>query len=174
MKKINVLTLSALSIILFISCSRNLFDPNYKGEANYKRFYVVDSIFIDDPIILSSHTVGGRFVMSKSLLKEFQNNSKFFLRADVFLLGEDLYMDLEPTDYNNYSYPDYGNCKLRKSESEIKDVEVFEYTNNPTHFILGFINVNYYNVKHNSENYYQICEKNAKINYYKIVYPLCK
>jgi len=61
------------------------------------------------------------------------------------IITSKIYLGSEPTDYNKYRYPDYGNCKLRKSESEIKDVEVFEYTKKPTHFILGFINVNYFN-----------------------------
>lgn len=173
MKNVKLLFIAFILFISFNSCNKNLFDSYYKGENNYKSFYVVDSIIIDNPIIISSHIFGGRFVISKSILKEFQNNRKFLLRPDVFLLGDDLYMDLTKDNYKKYSYPDYGNCKLKKSETEIKDVEVYEYINKPAYFILGLINVNYYNIKHNSENYYQIRERNNKINYYKIVYPLC-
>lgn len=163
--------------ILFIglsSCNKNLFDFSYKGTTNYKNFYLVDSITIDNPIIINSYKIGGRFVISKSLLSEFVNNKDFFQRPDVFLLGDNLYMDLVPSDYKIINYPDDGNCKIKRTLSAFKDVEIYEYEHRPSHFILGLVNVNYYNVKHNAENYYQICKKKPKISYYKIIYPLCK
>jgi len=167
-----------LLILIFfvglVSCNKNLFEINYKGANNYKNFYLVDSIVIDNPIIISSYKVGGRFVISQSLISEFVNNKGFFQRSDVFLLGDNLYMDLVPIDYKKYSYPDDGNCKIKKIQSNSKGVKMFKFENKPKYFILGLINVNYYNVKHNAENYYQIRERNQKINYYKIVYPLCK
>lgn len=49
-------------------------------------------------------------------------------------------MDLTSDNYKKYNYPDDGNCKLKKSEIQIKDIEIFEYINIPSYFILGLIN----------------------------------
>ena len=131
-------------------------------------------MYIENPVIISSVKYGGRFVISKTLLSKFENNQIFFNRPDVFLLGENLYFDLDYNDYGRFKYPDNGNCELKKSTLTIKDVEIYEYENVPKHFLLGLINVNFYNIKHNAENFYQIKERNQKISYYKIVYPLCE
>lgn len=167
-----------LCLIIFltvlVSCNRNLFDTNYTGPDNYKNFYLVDTIIIKQPVIISSEKIGGRFVISKSLLAKFKDTKKFFQRPDVFLLGFDLYFDLPRNDYKRFHYPDYGNCTLENIPYRAKDVELYKFKKTPKYFLLGLINVNYYNTKHNSEDYYPIREKGQKLNYYKIVYPLCK
>jgi len=170
MKTPNIILILIFSLLS--SCSKNIFDSNYKGENNYKNFYIVDTITIENPILTSYY--GGRFVFSRQLLEKTKINSDFFKRPDVFLLGFDLYYDMNPRDYKRYNYQDDGNCKTKKVVSNQKHIEIYEYTNNPVRFILCLINVNYYNVKHNAENYYQICIKDQKNSFYKIVFPLCK
>lgn len=156
------------------SCSKSTYDVNYKGEDNYLNFYIVDTIKIIDPVRIHSPKFGGQFIVSKTILKEYDNTIQFFVRPDVFLLGDDLYRDLSQKKYQKYVYPDNGGCELSKSGLQIEGLEVFEFKSVPKYFILGLINSNYFYVKHNSYVSFSFPEKNSKIAYYKIVYPLCK
>ena len=51
-------------VILLCSCSRVLYDISYKGETNYKEFYIVDTILIESPVRVFSEKYGGMFVLS--------------------------------------------------------------------------------------------------------------
>jgi hypothetical protein len=167
----------ALSFFVFISCNinKNIFDPNYKGEKNYKMFYVVDTIIIDKPIIIDYQ--GGKFVFSKTLIEKNSINRAFLKRPDVFLLGSNLYYDLWPEDYKKYIYPDNGKCDdIISINSKNKNILSYEYADKSVRFILCLINSNYYNVKHNTVDgeYYQITSNDIKNSFFKIVYPICE
>jgi hypothetical protein len=164
-----------LLLFMFVACVSHkiIYDIDYKGEPNYKSFYVVDTIKIDDPIVIE---FAGRFVCSKKILDTVKINKTFFQRPDVFILVDDLYYDLLPVDYYKYFYPDYGNCDIEfKTEISKTKIYLYEYKIPPAFFILGLINANYYNEKHRTidGNWYRINTPDQKISYYKIVYPLC-
>lgn len=160
---------------MLTSCAVNSFDPNYKGETNYKSFYVVDTIKLENPIIVNDH--GKKVICSKALLKSIKIDKPFFKRPDVFILGEDLYYDLNPKDYKKYQYPDDGNCKITKLDTLVgKGITLYKYKTDTVHFILGLINSNYYNTKHRTidAEWYRIMNNDQKNSYYRIVYPICK
>ena len=192
----NMKNLIYLLILFLFSCSSHkaTYDFYYEGQPNYKNFYVVDTIRIDDPVIVA---YDGRFVCSRKLLDTLKVDKNFFERPDVFLLGQvGLHYDLDPADFDKYSYPDYGNCKIelkttlktrfktkfKKKRINIRlefyeqQVYLYEYETPPTFFILGLINANYYNNKHAAIDgpSYLIETKDQKTSYYKIVYPLCQ
>jgi hypothetical protein len=170
------INLCIFSVILFSSCNKNIVDSNFTGKNNYKTGYIVDSINIDDPVRIESLKYGGMYIISKSTLSSFRNNRSFFLRPDVFIFGGDFYWDLPLNDYPKYKYPDYGNCIFVKSDIKIEGLAIYEFQKEPCFFILGLINVKYYNQKHNSFDVKNniIREKNEALIYYKVVYPLCK
>ena len=58
-------------VILLCSCSRVLYDISYKGETNYKEFYIVDTILIESPVRVFSEKYGGMFVLSNEKLKSY-------------------------------------------------------------------------------------------------------
>ena len=113
------------------------------------------------------------FVMSSEKLNNYRNNIEFFMSPDVFILGNDLYRDVENKEIKNLVYPDNGNCQLQISTLKINDLEIYKYNVNPN-FILCLINANDYHKKHNSEIYFNIPIKHSKITYIKIVYPFCE
>lgn len=173
MKTINIIFI----FILLTSCAvnRNNFDSNYREEPNYKSFYLVDTIKLESPIIVNNH--GGKIICSKALLKNIRIDKAFFKRPDVFILGEDLYYDLNPKDYKKYHYPDGGNCEISKIDTLIgKGITVYKYKTDSIRFILCLINSNYYNIKHRTidAGWYRIINNDQKNSYYKIVYPICK
>jgi hypothetical protein len=149
------------------------YDILYKGEDNFKQFYIVDTIVIKEPIIIRSQQYGGPFIIEKEKLNNYQNSIEFLLSPDIFILGFDLYRDLEFSDYKKISYSAKGGCVIQESEIKMNGIEIREYESDPK-FILGLINTNYYHVKHNSESYFNIPIKDSKITYIKIVYPLCE
>lgn len=167
-----------LLVIIGVSCSRKKYISNseleIKDPGNYYNFYIVDTIRIDDPIRIHSEKFGGQFVVSRPVLKEYNGKRDFFLRPDVFLLSGDLYWDLPPGLYDKYKYPDYGGCNLVKSESIQVGLEVYEYKSSSMEFILGLINGDFYNKRHNSYNYFGLQKHDNKNAYYRVVYPLCR
>ncbi|VBB45608.1 hypothetical protein TRIP_D310003 [uncultured Paludibacter sp.] len=160
-------------IVLLSSCSSRYYDIDYKGEKNYKSFYIVDTITISNPIKVFSKKYGGPFVFSKNKLKDYNQKWSFFMEPDVFICGFDLYYVLDYQSFKKYKYPDYGGCDEKESDIKVRDLEIYEYPKN-TKFILGLINGNYYHIKHRSERYFRIPIKNLKSIYIKIVYPLCE
>lgn len=162
-----------ISVLLISSCRQKLYDINYKGEEDYKSFYVVDTISIKNPVRVYSQKHGGMFILSSDKLKAYRNEADFFLSPDVFILGQDLYRDLNKEDFKRYNYPDRGGCEVRESDTKVDGLEIYEFVSQPR-FILGLINTNYYHVKHNSEVYFNIPVKNPKATYHKMVFPLCK
>lgn len=164
----------SLIIILAITCGCNIvrYDINYKGESNYKNYYIVDTISIKNPIRITSNKFCNRmFVTGDSVLKNFDNNIEFFHRPDVFLYEIDLYRIIEYNDILN-SKIKLPSCDVYRETGEFKNVELYKFNVEPR-FILCMMNLNYYNIKYNS------CEKlwprniNRKSQFIKVVYPIC-
>jgi len=173
-----------LLLLLFISsCSTHkeaIYDSRYEGEPNYKSFYVVDTIQIEDPVVVCHE---GRFVCSRKLLDTVKIDKNFFERPDVFLLSQyGLYNDLDLADFDKYLDILGEECKTEvkttlNTELETKYYKVYlrEFKTPPAFFILGLINANYYN-KNNMTidgSSYLMDTKDQKTSYYKIVYPYC-
>jgi len=171
--KLRVFGAIVLAITL-AGCSRVWYDYDYKGESNFKNFYVVDTIKIEDPVRIYSHKFGGPFVISRKLLKEYKGKIEFFSRPDVFILDGDLHRYLSSEDSPRYSYPERsGGCDFIRSEVIIKDLEVSEFENKSVSFLLGLINANFYYRKSDSYSSFAYGEKNEKKSYYKLLFPLC-
>ena len=161
-----------LFVFIFLSCSRIKIENTPYDEKEFGHFFIVDTIFISDPVRIHSTKFGGQFIISRDVLNHFKNKADFFDRFDVFLLGDDLYRDLPLQKFKNYLYPDYGGCQYVESATTISDIEVYEFKEpKPSSFLLGLINAKYFNTKHNSYSSF----KNFKdmSAYYKIVYPIC-
>ena len=177
MKIIKIVFLFAL--LTSCTATKPIYDTYYKGEPNYKSFYVVDTIKVENPIIIRGQ--GKEFVCSKSLVQSTKINKKFFNRPDVFILGDNFYCDLYPQDYKKYTYFDdgesEGHCEEIKLDTLInKIIRVYKYKTDSVRFILCLINANYYNNHYNTFDapWYCIMNKDQKNSYYKIVYPLCE
>lgn len=175
-----MIKLKAISILvlcfIWFSCSKNIYDNDYKGENNYESFYVVDTIKISDPVCITSSKYGGTFVVSKAILRDFNNDITFFSRPDVFLFGDQFYRDLPLKNFKKYKYPDFGGCDFLQSRQKTEELIVSEFQNKPRYFILCLINANYFYRKHMAfdAKTFIYPDKNNKITFYKIVYPLCE
>ena len=174
MKKFSIF----LSLFLLYSCviHKPIYDSFYEGEPNYKSIYVVDTIKIEDHVIISSKY--GRFVIARKILDEpnLKIDKNFYKRPDVFILVDELWFDYV-NDYYKYPYPDSEKCSIEfKNKMQGNGLYLYEYKNKPTYFILCLINANYYNRKYKLIDgiSYLIDSKDQKTSYYKIVYPLCK
>ena len=93
-------------VFISISCSGIKNDNTTYDEKRPGQFFIVDTIFISDPVRIYSSKFGGQFIISRDVLSNFKNNADFFERNVVFLLGEDLYRDLPLEKFKNYLYPD--------------------------------------------------------------------
>jgi|GEM_PF-1187962 lipoprotein len=164
--------------LVYSICNNDYYDANYKGEDNYKNFYIVDTIDIEDPVIIRN-TSGCLFICSEATINSIRIDKSFFYRPDVFILGNNLYDDLAPSDYEQYYYPDFGNCSIVSLDTLSRDkppIQKYKYNDDSVRFILGLINVNYHNKTHQVMDgcTFSIRSNDPKNSYYKIVYPICK
>ena len=171
-----IMILDLFLVLVTISCHKKIYDNNYKGESNYNNFYVVDTIKIIDPITISSVKYGGKFVVSRSILNQYHDNQQFFHRPDVFLYGDDFYIDLPVKEYKRFKYPDYGGCVLSVSKQQVDGLRIFEFNPVPKFFIMGLISANFFYKMHSGYDLKQFIfsKKDNKISFYKIVYPLAE
>jgi hypothetical protein len=152
------------------------YDWDYIGENNYKKIYIVDTIVIDDPIIIRSVNYGGPFVMSQKLLSVLNDDIDFYFRPDVFILWPEPYwvIDFEDEIYKDFiNYPEFGGCSFKRPKSHGESHQTYRFKKTPV-FILALINVNHYHRKLNSESYFNIPISYSKYSYIKIVFPLCE
>jgi len=73
------------AILSLASCNQSLYDINYKGEENYKSFYVVDTIRIENPVRVYPKKHDRIFILSKDKLKAYRGEADFFMSPDIFL-----------------------------------------------------------------------------------------
>ncbi len=188
-------------IISFISCSfysreqyfysKEHFDDNFSGGENYSLIYIVDTIEIEDPIIVSHFQ---SYVCSKKLLDSVKINKAFFKRPDVFLLKSDwsFYQYMSKKDYHKYKnmWNDCETlCNYTKSTvlNERKKIHMQEFAEKVS-FILALVNTNQYNkvefgdVTNSYEKiywgmfyypYYTRKKNDLKTSYFKVVLPIC-
>lgn len=163
-----------LSLVKPLYNNPNKVDFYYQGESNYKNFYIVDTIKINNPILF--YYQRGRFVTcADTLFKQKKITEKFLKRPDVFVFSWNLRSDFDLSQLKRYKYKDYGKCDVKKQISNYKGVELYRFTCDSVKFILGMINVNYFNSAHvSADGSYWIKQTDQKILYYKIVYPLCE
>ena len=164
---------------MMISCkiSKGVIDFDYIGESNYDSFYIVDTIQIVDPLLISSKNKNGQYIVSKMTLEKHSKEKDFLSRADVFIYGDDLYRLLPIEKYGQYKYSKYDECdKFKLSNFDHPKFDIYEFKIESVEFLLGLINANYYYQKSsgfhvNIPNYREF---NYKRNFYKIVFPYCK
>lgn len=146
-------------------------------EPDQLDFYVVDTINISSPIVFYKPGQSGKFVSSVTEIegKKF-NLRKSILREDIYIYSNSLYGFLSQNDFDKYHYPDYGNCIFREEYfKEIKGIVYQKFKKQPKKFILGLINVDYYNRK--VQVYGKkptIFKRYGNATYYKIAFPLCE
>ncbi len=178
------------------------FDPNFKRGSNFGLMYVVDTIYIENPVIVSHKR---DYVCSKDLLDSIEINKDFFLRPDVFLFAtkrEFVYMYqrggfISNLNEENIEYEllkqTYGlktECySYEKIYHDNDDVIVFEIIGSST-FVLSLININFYNECHYGNGnmhcffflrkrprffykYHTLKKHDMKTAYYKMVLPYC-
>jgi len=168
-----------ISLCLFVSCKsiKDKVDFDYLGESNYENFYLVDTIKIVKPVLISSKKFGGKYIVSEQTLEKYDETIKFFSRSDVFIYGDDLYRILPLKRYKDFKYPKYEDCdKFEFGYLINNELSVYKLKTESDYFLLGLINSNYYYQKHNGfhNNITDYIETDYKRVYYKIVFPYCK
>jgi hypothetical protein len=156
-------------VLVNISCNKQVFD--IYGDYNHQIFqsYIVDTIKIDNPIIIEYKNIF--YVLEK---KYFNNNLESVIKSDyVFVLGSDLYHDI----YHNQRkgtwpiYEDYGGCNYSRDKS----LQYATFKKNPCYYILALINSRYYIKIHTSIDVPIGFSSYGPLNneYIKVVYPVC-
>ena len=171
------ITLFLIFVVVGFSCSIKYY-PMSKSELDknreYDYFYVVDTIEIADPIIIRSPKVGGQFIISQSILHEYNGKKEFFARPDVFILSYELYRVLPLDKFSKYQYLDFGGCsKINRENSEF-GLQIYKYESEKVRFILGLINAKYYWLNYASYDYYDLPDRFNLNTYYRIVFPICE
>lgn len=148
-------------------------DYDYNGEPNYKQFYITDTITIENPIVIYRNC--SRYVTKlETLTSQSKINDRFFERPDVFLFRFN-FDNPHISGYNPKIHHRLKQCKFSE-QLEYKKINYRVFESNSVQFIFGFISVNHYNTIYNAIdcNWKPIKSKKQKIEYYKILFPLCE
>lgn len=152
--------------------------PQSLDEPNKMDFYVVDTITIDNPIVFYKPNQSGTYIGSLDIIERLNtsNIKKILSEKDVYIHSFDFYSFLPIKEFDNYHYPDYGNCKFESEYfKDIKGITYRKFKSNPQKFILALINVSYYNAKIATYGEKLSIFKNYdKSLYYKIAFPICE
>ncbi len=176
-----------------IFLNKEKIDYNFKGAANYNLFYIVDTIEIEDPVLIYHNE---SYVCSKQLLDSIDIDESFFQRHDVFIFRNYfeyfLMMKSEVEGVRKY-FEHYNRLEddvcYEKSliySNECKNLYIHEF-NEHISFILALINTNLYKsisfvyTSSYEQNdwgmfrfpYYKRKDRDLTTSYYKIVTPLC-
>ncbi|MDR0230154.1 MAG: hypothetical protein LBI72_13995 [Flavobacteriaceae bacterium] len=178
----NKLFLLVLVLLGIASCRpKDLRDYEYKGEPNYNSFYIVDTIKIENPIVVSISGGRGVYVLSEKTLKEYKSHEEFINRPDVFVYGgSDLYLLLPISEYGKYRFRKIESKEcigtIKSAYSPNEEISVYRFKNEIDTFLLSLINANYYYQKYNGfhTSYAWYKEINYKRVYYRIVFPYCE
>ena len=172
-----------------LSCSTiergMLYNTAKYDDMRYSHFYVIDTIQIDSPMVLKNKSL--YYIFPKTIYKANKINKDFFQRKDVFLydgtIGDiSMYVDKQ-NDFYKYDFFNNLDCNLVKTDI-IKNGNFYEFKKLPKCFVLCFVNVNYFNWcnrgficsdrKGDKMRNPFIKDKMSKINYRKIVFPICQ
>jgi hypothetical protein len=163
--------------ILFTACifKKELYysRPQYLCDDGHKNCYLVDSIYIKDPIHIVTKE-GREFTMSRKVFEEYNGEKDFFYTHPDIYLSYWLFPDGIKYDKNTVSRMcfDYSGFQYTTEEG----IEIYSYKTEVDYFILLLVNGAYYN---NIFYSFDIPTpplklKNLTFSYYKVVIPVCK
>lgn len=160
MKKILFPLICGLLLIIMNSCrmpkSETVYDYYFEGilDENYKSLYVVDTITLKSPYLV--YYKGSSYVVPRSVWESTKTiSAKFFKRTDIFLFSYDYMIDgdmrdtISDGDYDRYSRTRefIGNYYMKKRLAK-DTLYVAKFKMEEPVFILGLINIYWYNFRH--------------------------
>ncbi len=138
---------------------------------NYKPFYIVDTITINDPVSFSSDLGGATcfYTSKQNLLDNYEYGSKFLLSPNVFIEGE-----LVGSIGTEYECRDVWKSQKR-IDINLKGITgTSELSPKFNKFLLTLVRADYYNINYSSTaGYFRIPAKYEKYYYIKVVNPIC-
>ena len=154
----------------------------YSLHDDYKVRYVVDTIVVKSPLLISYD--GSSYVVPQSVWEPLRSVSyKFFKRTDIFLLSEDYtgdgdikeYWDNEIYKKHEWKEKEIVGELIEKTQLGNKLVYVHKFRANEMKVLLALINIYMYNKRH--ANVFDaprshLDYKDPKLLYYKVVYPV--
>lgn len=134
-------------MLLFMACisEKGMYtylDPEYEYDDGHKNCYIVDTIYIDSPIIVATKE-GHDFTMSKSVFESYNGRKSFFYNnPNVYLFQTNV-----PIKNPKLKYPPLKTCyDYTLLDYITKDgVEVYTYKYKPDYFLLLLVNGDYFN-----------------------------
>jgi len=164
MEQLNKLVIVFICFMLF-----------YKTNAQEgKNFYLTrDTIVVDEPVVLSLKKYDGMFLVSNNDIKQEINIEKLILENKIYIFNTDLYRFFEKKDFEKLIK--YKECFFEEISELNKEITIRKLGSKTTKFVLGFVNVDYYNQRVTTVDKGKTYFKNKKKTYfYPIVFPICE
>ena len=171
-------------IILFLAgCHSGRVAQNsvtYNSPAGYKNFYVLDTVYIKNPIVVytwQKHML----LMSKDELEEDNGRKEFFLwRTNVFFYEKDFSRLLPEAVYSNYSpvvKGAYCGGELKENKKLAKGYirNVWEFEKVPDYFLLALVKGSYFNEIYAGEKggTTHLNFEDTDFSYFRVAVPFC-
>ena len=168
--------------LVFMSCGSYQYHDNYYAldhrNDNNQCFFVVDTIDIPNPILIKEK--GDYFIVSQTALeKGTKSIDNLYHETDVYIAGFEefffyKYLPKEARIWSRYVNKVSIYAETEKITINGKTYEKFKSPH--VSFILGLINVNYYNtiMACMDCDWYMLKNREYKNSYYRIVFPILK
>lgn len=172
---VSFLRIVALIMVVasFYSCGKRALNPSYRGEDNFKQFYVVDTIEIESPVYVSVYKGGlsSGFYMNEGDLnftKEI-NLENIAKNPRVYFAGSNLF-GFFPGEVaiENIAY-----CTEVSIKEVRKGITISVPKKPIKRFILALTTISHYNRIDSSLESWILETDWDKSAYIKVVFPLC-
>lgn len=146
-----------------------------KAQNDKKFFITKDTLFIENPVIISFKNSDGMFLINKNYLQQNQkiNIKKMIEEGKAFIFSDDFYrfLNLKELQVNQT----YKECNFSENYNFSEKITIRKFNNSVTKFIICFIRIDFYNRKVITQNQKKtFFTKKKELDYYQIVFPICK
>lgn len=146
-----------------------------KAQDDKKFFITKDTMFIENPVIISFKNSDGMFLINENYFQQPQkiNLNKMIEEGKAFIFSDDFYrfLDLKELRVNQT----YKECTFSENYNFSDKITVRKLNNSVTKFMICFIRIDFYNRKvitqNNKKTYFT---KKKELDYCKIIFPICQ
>lgn len=148
----------------------------YSNSLGPKNFYIVDTINIENPVIVITRN-DHAFILSKEELANYDGKEDFFYKNEnIFIYGSEIPFGLPSEFYLNSLIK--TNCEEyleRNKNMKYKNIQdVREFKKNPVFFLFILVRADYYHQLYTGfHTHARYKLKYDKFSYYKVATPCC-
>lgn len=152
-----------------------IFFNSVKAQDNKRFFITKDTLVLEKPVIISFKNTDGMFLINENHIRNKKNVDikKMIEEGKAFIFSDEFYRFLNLKELE--LKPIYNDCPFVSNEEYSKNIIIRRLDKTVNSFLLCFVRLDFYNEKNLSPNHKKTnFSKKRNLNFYKIVFPICK